>query len=201
MGDFCCFWSCHLSFSVIEIGGTYVIDEFCVLLVLMRKLSSILFIFLYHTNKTFTWKELTYFPTNTTGLWCLLGDLSDIIHAYEEMGDIPFELEQENQLIQFMNEIGDVNLCSIGTKFTWCNRHDKEDRLDWVILNTRWLEFFAKALICSLPNFTSDHNPILLHIHGTNEPFGCRHVRFFEVWLRDSTCEHLFAKNWNTFSS
>lgn len=44
------------------------------------------------------------------------------------MGGIPFELHPQYHLIDFMHEMGVVDLSLTGTRLTWCNKIPQKKR-------------------------------------------------------------------------
>ncbi|XP_057444657.1 uncharacterized protein LOC130736903 [Lotus japonicus] len=93
-----------------------------------------------------------------------------------------------------------------GYRFTWSNKrkapHNIQERLDYALVNERWLDLWPISDVTHLPRHRSDHNPILLFC-GTrrrSEPHGRVHMfRFEEVWLQSGDeCTSVVANAWNS---
>lgn len=118
----------------------------------------------------------------------MIGDFNDTIHPLKRNGK-PIYFNDQNSLIHFMTSTCIVDLGSLGSRSTWCNKregfHCIHKRLNHAITNSRWIHFFPKPMVTNLLFFTFDHAPLLLHLQGLYEPFSLRTFRIIFVWLLD----------------
>ena len=100
----------------------------------------------------------------------------------------------------FKRWIDDNNLCDLGysgAKFTWC-RGTVAKRLDRVLCNAQWFDYFVNAYVKVLPKIKSDHSPLLIHFdrdsnqHGRDRPF-----RFLASGVLDDRFKNFVKDNWN----
>jgi len=91
-------------------------------------------------------------------------------------------------------------LPTLGSFFTWTNgRFGDENvalRLDRVVYNEEWINFWHNSACTALMRHQSDHNPLLLSVifsslkHAT--PF-----KFFKMWTSHVDCHKLVLDTWS----
>lgn len=148
------------------------------------------------TNRRRTWELLKNLARDANLPWCVLGDLNNIVAQSDKRGGTPYP----DWLIEGFNEaltasrLVDMNI--IGHQFTWERSRGTESwietRLDRVITNERWLEYFPMSKLYNLEDSPSDHSPIyldtscLLYVQRPRRSF-----RFENSWLTEPMCFQL----------
>ena len=95
-----------------------------------------------------------------------MGDLNNIVAQSDKRGGAPYP----NWLVEGLNEtltaagLTDMNI--IGHQFTWERTRGTENwietRLDRVLTNEDWVEWFPLSKLYNLEGSPSDHSPIFL---------------------------------------
>lgn len=85
-----------------------------------------------------------------------------------------------------LREVGYSGYC-----FTWSNKrkatNTMEERLDYALINDKWLKQWHVTHVSHLPRYISDHNPIRLVCGVRRKQLMTRRERLFrfeEVWLQ-----------------
>ncbi|KAH7838491.1 hypothetical protein Vadar_027204 [Vaccinium darrowii] len=149
------------------------------------------------------WEGLKEFASSINHPWAAVGDFNDTATAGESRSTGSDTNHGSRR--RFTNNINDCNLVDIGSsgpRFTWTNGRQGsaniQKRLDRGLCNEEWRSLFPEGTITTLPRTYSDHNPLLLHLHGnisfipTNKPF-----RFEAAWIVDPSFEAIVSNNWN----
>jgi hypothetical protein len=90
----------------------------------------------------------------------------------------------------------------IGSKFTWCNNKEDEyftkERLDRVVANLEWCEFFGETDTFVLAAGSSDHCPLSLHYGGKLEDnrWSTENFKFEASWMVNDDCLDTITKGW-----
>lgn len=127
-----------------------------------------------------------------------IGDLNDIIANEEKQGGRPSG-SPSTGLLHFLLSNRLIDLGYGGNKSTRSNRREGKynfkERLDRGIANTHWRQLHPDATIIHLPNFASDHSPLLLNTTG-NISRGPWPFRFEAMWLQVPSCYAIIKNAW-----
>lgn len=90
---------------------------------------------------------------------------------------------------------------SAGPKFTWNNgrqgRANIQKRLDRGLCNEEWNALFPEGMVQTLPRTYSDHDPILILIHGHTVPGRVnRPFQMEAAWFTNPTFENVIVNAW-----
>ena len=103
-----------------------------------------------------------------------MGDFNEVMFSSEHRGQHG-RLERQMHAFQEVLEkcqLGDMGFQ--GPEFTWDNRRHGsdfvQDRLDRVVSNPLWLQWFTASTVVHLPCSRSDHVPILVRVLEYHSP-------------------------------
>jgi exonuclease III len=106
--------------------------------------------------------------------WLCMGDFNEVMFALEHRGQHP-RLEGQMQVFQEVLarcQLGDMGFQ--GSEFTWDNRRRGSDfvqmRLDRVVSNVQWQQWFPASSVVHLPCLRSDHALILVRVLEHHNP-------------------------------
>ncbi|KAF5481578.1 hypothetical protein F2P56_002218 [Juglans regia] len=156
------------------------------------------------------WSLLKSMKPNGNEGWCIVGDFNEIITNDEKWGG---KARPENQMEMFRELMRDGNLFDLGWRgdmYTWSNSHTyatfTKERLDRVVANPQWMNFYSETWVEVLVARTSDHKPLLVHINVQN-PSTRMQVRqrkkgfkYEACWALDEECEVVLKEAWTGFS-
>ncbi|XP_057444455.1 uncharacterized protein LOC130736669 [Lotus japonicus] len=157
-------------------------------------------------NKWRTWQMIKNFKPDDTTPWLCMGDFNDVLRPTDKQGGQPVNLAHLQVAQEALSECQLMEVAYAGYRFTWSNKrkapHNIQERLDYALVNERWLDLWPISDVTHLPRHRSDHNLILLFC-GTrrrSEPRGRVHMfRFEEVWLQSGDeCTSVVANAWNS---
>lgn len=90
-----------------------------------------------------------------------------------------------------------VHLLTRGAKYSWSNGRRglalTEKRLDRVVCNDAWLNYWTNVSVCTLIRSRSDHHPIMLEMKMENRTFASS-FKFMRMWSSDINCENLIEE-------
>lgn len=117
-------------------------------------------------DNEFIWNKLSGF-VNSSGLpVCAVGDFNCITGAAEKTGGSTRLKSKNKKFRAFLQQTGLVDLGHSGPAYTWANNQGGRklvlQRLDRGVATADWINTFPNSKIFHLPNYASDHLPILL---------------------------------------
>jgi hypothetical protein len=147
------------------------------------------------------------YQTDNHANWLLFGDFNIVLNHAEKLGGRDINISLTNS---FQNTL---NICSLqdlgyqGDTYTWSNNqetvHHIKERLDRFLANPSWISKFPRHVNYHLPNYTSDHNPILLvfgnYDDARSDSKSKNFIKRFEhVWLQDGQSFNIIKDVWNS---
>uniref|UniRef100_A0A803Q0W0 DUF4283 domain-containing protein n=1 Tax=Cannabis sativa TaxID=3483 RepID=A0A803Q0W0_CANSA len=129
----------------------------------------------------------------------VIGDLNLIANPWEKCGGRRVSSSDTDILSNFMQNTGGIDSGFHGSKFIWQNNRFlgglTRERLDRAVVSGDWITAFPSADVFIAPVTVSDHAFILLDSNGRRRK-GVKPFRFFEVWVRENSCEVTIKKAW-----
>jgi hypothetical protein len=160
-----------------------------------------------HQQKTLTCDLISNLNQNNSHEnWLLFCDLNLILNPSEKQGGRNIHHNIIDLANNTLNECNLVDLGYHGDPFTWSNNQENEhhikERLDRFCATPSWITRFPRFTNYHIPNYNSDHTPILL-VFGTNHDFRedthfKNHLKRFEnIWLQDKECLQIVKTVWS----
>lgn len=143
------------------------------------------------------WDEIRDISHDMVGPWCAIGDFNAFLHASEkEGGSSSAAYGPCREFQSCLMECGLEDLGFNGCPFTW-HRGDLKERLDRVIVNTKWRVRFEEVSLFHLPLFKSDHVPFWIRFtQPMGRARGNRPFRFLTSWLTHDDFNELVKRTW-----
>ncbi|XP_030505182.1 uncharacterized protein LOC115720161 [Cannabis sativa] len=153
----------------------------------------------YDDEKAWFWEEFTSYVSKEEDLLVVMGDLNVSLNREDKIGGRRF-VEKDGEILQsFLDCTRGVDLGFKGCKYTWQNKRFKggliRERIDRAVVNTEWLSICPNGGVHNLPIVASDHGPLILYTE-MKKGRGSRVFRFYEAWLRESTCKEVIMDTW-----
>ncbi|EOY25451.1 Uncharacterized protein TCM_016759 [Theobroma cacao] len=127
--------------------------------------------------------------------WLVGGDFNSIVSCDERLhGAIPHDGSMED-LSSTLLDCGLLDAGFEGNSFTWTNNRMFQ-RLDRVVYNHEWAEFFSSTRVQHLNRDGSDHCPLLISCSNTNTR-GPSTFRFLHAWTKHHDFLPFVEKSWN----
>ncbi|PKU59156.1 putative mitochondrial protein [Dendrobium catenatum] len=130
------------------------------------------------------WDNLLHISQNINLPWAVLGDFNCHRFDYEKAGGSSLSLGRLGELKNFIFNCGLQDLSSVGLLFTWYNQRVDlpiHIKLDRILVNSDFLDFFPTAHYKVDSPFGSDHSPIILLANSANRTFS--RFLFKKFWL------------------
>lgn len=134
--------------------------------------------------------------------WCIMGDLSNILHVRDQWGGQPYPRNLFEGFHQTLLEcdLSDVELQ--GCQYTWERGRGGPNwiqmKLDRCLVSTLWRHLFPSAMLHNLEGSSSDHCPVLLEPHVTTPTLQNNQFKFEKTWLKDPMCLQIIKTHWDT---
>jgi hypothetical protein len=153
------------------------------------------------TKRKEGWSLLRFLTTMDPVPWVCLGDFNEILHQSEKCGGN----EKNRGLMEDFHSTLDfcdlVDLGFRGPKFTWKNGREDgvfvQERLDRVVGNDGWRNFFPKADILVKGVTSSDHLPLIVTLQE-EQKVGRNKTTFKHEasWVLDSEYKKIVTLAW-----
>ncbi|XP_060960884.1 uncharacterized protein LOC133031410 [Cannabis sativa] len=130
--------------------------------------------------------------------WLILGDFNDILSKDERIGD-KARISTSTAFLECVNDCQISYIKSSDCFFTWSNKQQASDRIyykiDRVLANQAWLDFFTRAEALFLNEGTFDHTPVVLNIYPA-APVGKKPFKYFRMWSSHPSYHTEVKKIW-----
>lgn len=127
------------------------------------------------------WNTLSRYVIDSGLPVCAIGDFNCITDIQEKEGGSEVLKAKHKKFRSFLQVAGLVDLGHNGPAYTWANNQQGRslilERLDRGVAMAEWIALFPNTKIFHLPNYSSDHLPILLR----TEPQPRRKPKSFRV--------------------
>ncbi|KAL5546661.1 hypothetical protein UlMin_006348 [Ulmus minor] len=143
--------------------------------------------------------------------WLCGGDMNEILFDHEKKGGgdrAAYLLRNFREAIKYCN-LADLGFR--GPKFTWCrgnhNSNFIQERLDWMLGNSGWLDRFPNSIVHHLRLWGSDHRPLLIEVLKDGEvsslgkPLHIGRFHFEEAWADEPECRDTILEHWREQSA
>ena len=151
-----------------------------------------------------SWALLDHLHRLVSHPWLCMGDFNEVMLASEHRGQHP---RPERQMRAFRKVLAHCQLGDMGfqgVEFTWDNRRRGLDfvqlRLDRVVSNVQWHQWFLASSVVHLPCSRSDHAPVLVRAMEHHNPPKMRRRlhRFEEKWAYHPDYEEVVRAAWGS---
>ncbi|XP_020597516.1 uncharacterized protein LOC110037259 [Phalaenopsis equestris] len=129
--------------------------------------------------------------------WLVGGDFNCIAQSVEKIGGRSPNLAKMNL---FFDDITQVVLFDIGfngTEFTW-KRGEICERLDRILVNDLWCQYFLYTFVTHLSLVGSDHIPLLISITASELYNSPPPFRYLNMWSDHPSILNTVAEAWHT---
>lgn len=152
-------------------------------------------------HRQVSWDLLRTLAHNNSELWCVIGDVNNILSQSEKRGGNRYPewlLEGFQRTLTYCNLV-DVDL--LGYQYTWEKGKGTkswiEVRLDRALVSTNWYESYPDTRLTNLELTSSDHCPSFFEPVVQTSGVFLRRFRFENAWLKDPLCYEIVKDCWN----
>ncbi|KAL2932526.1 LINE-1 retrotransposable element ORF2 protein [Bienertia sinuspersici] len=130
------------------------------------------------------WEKMRDINAKYNGPWLIAGDLNTVLKGDERLGSLvrTAEMLPGRRCIE---ECGMTDIPYGGHFYTWSNKQEGEERvyskIDRVMANEQWLDYYNTAHATFLTEGPSDHCPALIKGNANNEG-GKKPFKYFRMW-------------------
>ncbi|KAJ8422016.1 hypothetical protein Cgig2_007566 [Carnegiea gigantea] len=156
----------------------------------------------HETLRQSLWANLSEYGRTCNKPWLLAGDLNKT-RSMEERFNCSDDLARWcNNFNLWIENNHLIELGFSGPRYTWTRGNTVETRkyvrLDHGLCNEHWRMLFEEASVRHLLQNKSNHNPLLISLHGfTPVQASMRPFRFQAAWLAHSSFKDFLQDNWN----
>ncbi|XP_074297212.1 uncharacterized protein LOC141627913 [Silene latifolia] len=171
--------------------------------IVFDKLRNITFFFtmVYGLNKDkereSLWDSLCLISRDIDTAWLVGGDFNSLMHLNERVGGTEVTWSDISPMRQMVDQCDLVELKSIGSFFTWNNKHEVGkkvySKLDRVLINGDWLAQFPECFANFLPEGRFDHCPCLIQFQTKGNRKGVP-FKYFNMWAMSEEFQHTVVK-------
>ncbi|KAI0524434.1 hypothetical protein KFK09_003803 [Dendrobium nobile] len=141
------------------------------------------------------WDSLLQISNNINLPWAIMGDFNCYRYEFEKVGGAPLPSGRLGELSNFIFNSGLQDLSSVGLLYTWFNQRIDlpiHIKLDRILVNSEFLDFFPNSHYKVDSPFGSDHSPLILLANTVNRTYS--RFMFKKFWLnRDDFWEVLLT--------
>ncbi|XP_019153870.1 PREDICTED: uncharacterized protein LOC109150416 [Ipomoea nil] len=148
------------------------------------------------------WQLLSGLRDKSTLPWVALGDFNDLLYQREKRGGNPHPDSLLRGFGDTVYNCGLVQLPMRGHQFTWEKGKGTdrwmEERLDKVLVSTRWTTLHTEAWVENILTRKSDHSALFLNtdiVRGRRHG-GPKRFRFEMAWVHDDGCRGVVETAW-----
>lgn len=114
------------------------------------------------------WSKLSGYVNSSNLPVCAVGDFNCITGSKEKAGGSAVLKSKNKKFRSFLQRTGLVDLGHSGPAYTWANNQRGRtlimQRLDRGVTTADWINCFPNTKVFHLPNYSSDHLPILIRM-------------------------------------
>ncbi|XP_019199918.1 PREDICTED: uncharacterized protein LOC109193531 [Ipomoea nil] len=148
------------------------------------------------------WQLLSGLRDKSTLPWVALGDFNDLLYQREKRGGNPHPVSLLRGFGDTVYNFGLVQLPMRGHQFTWEKGKGTdrwmEERLDKVLVSTRWTTLHTEAWVENILTRKSDHSTLFLNtdiVRGRRHG-GPKQFCFEMAWVHDDGCRGVVETAW-----
>nr|XP_033514585.1 uncharacterized protein LOC117279202 [Nicotiana tomentosiformis] len=130
------------------------------------------------------WSYLDVVSRSMGSPWIVMGDFNSVLHIEDGVGGNFITMAEIAEFHQCIEECALVELPTSGSRYTWNDRHGDSrilSKIDWVFINTDWLNSMPIFMAQYLEEGISDHCP--LKLSTANTPMRAKAAfKYCNVW-------------------
>lgn len=127
------------------------------------------------------WEKIEQYTNDPNIPLCTIGDFNCILDQSEKAGGNAQFKARNKRFRSFVQRAGLIDLGHSGPAYTWANNQSARnlilERLDRGLAVAEWVQLYPAAKVFHLPNYQSDHLPVLLR----TQPAAKKGVKPFRV--------------------
>lgn len=137
------------------------------------------------------------------GHWICGGDFNLMMRCEEKKNRVGCNINEVRMFREYVEECELLDLGFVGYEYTWNNNRPSKDntqeRLDRILANAEWKNYFRASFVSHLPKSRSDHLPLVLHIQDFIPKIDSRRkrkiYRFEKMWFVNQSVNKLWKRS------
>lgn len=143
--------------------------------------------------------SLEYIVEDIAKPWMCGGSFSVILHAEEKLGGLFVTHQETTNFAQCLHTCNMKKIDFTGSTYTWWNgRIEHENlfkKLDWAVVNDKFLQFFPNSEVQHLERSGSDHSPLHVICKDNREAYA-KPFRFLNFWVNHPKFKETMRRSW-----
>jgi hypothetical protein len=136
-----------------------------------------------------------------TNPWLICGDFNVVKTLEEKWGSNKLN-SYEIEFGKCLNNLEVLDLTFSGCFYTWTNKSEEPQfvarKLDRVLANEYWMNYFGSTAVEFLAGGISDHSPVVITV-GTLQSLGPKPFKFYNFWMEHKGFLDWVKEGWNTY--
>ncbi|XP_019240335.1 PREDICTED: uncharacterized protein LOC109220328 [Nicotiana attenuata] len=151
------------------------------------------------TERRNLWDQLRKIRSNIQEAWLLIGDFNSMLFVDDRINGQPVQQAELVDVQRCVDDIGVGQLNRKGSKWSWCNKRDVNDRIysniDWAFGNAAWLTKYSSVEAIFETPGVSDHSPIVINAMVVKS-YMPKPFRLYNVLLHNKEFEQAVEEAW-----
>ncbi|XP_019233350.1 PREDICTED: uncharacterized protein LOC109213958 [Nicotiana attenuata] len=117
--------------------------------------------------------------------WMVVGDFNSVLHMEDRIGGNPVSMPEVVDFITCVENCGLIELSQHGSRYTWNDKQGEQrvfSKIDWVFVNSEWIDNMPPYIATFLPEGINDHCPVKISLLDA-PPKAKKAFQFCNVWV------------------
>lgn len=131
--------------------------------------------------------------------WLLMGDFNSVLSTSDRVGGTVVNMTEIVDFQECVEKCGLVELPHQGSRYSWTDRQSENRvlfKIDWVFINTTWLNTMPAYSVCYMPEGISNHCPMKLQVLGA-ERMKRPTFKYCNVWSKHPKFLEIVKEGWS----
>ncbi|XP_075092061.1 uncharacterized protein LOC142172176 [Nicotiana tabacum] len=152
----------------------------------LQKIMMLTVVYVFNTKEERRplWNYLEAVGVNVSQPWIIMGDFNVVLHMDNRIGGNPVSMAEVKEFHECVENCGLLEFPKQRSRYTWNDKHGGSiifSKIDWVFVNSEWLDSMPDFSTTFLPEMINDHSPMKLSMLNSPNK-GRKQFKYCNVW-------------------